>query len=66
MQNTKHPIRSGQSRAGEPPLFSFAVIADTHINERDDTSSSPCDTNRFANDFKILPQWNRLQNLCCI
>jgi 3',5'-cyclic AMP phosphodiesterase CpdA len=50
MQNTKHPIRSGQSRAGEPPLFSFAVIADTHINERDDTSSSPCDTNRFAND----------------
>lgn len=50
MLNTKYPIRSGQLRASTSPLFSFVVVSDTHINERDDVSSSPCETNRFAND----------------
>lgn len=31
-------------------LFSFVVVADTHVNERDDTSSSPYQTNHLAND----------------
>jgi 3',5'-cyclic AMP phosphodiesterase CpdA len=33
-----------------PRLFTFAVVADTHVNERDDFSSSPFVTNRQAND----------------
>jgi len=36
--------------SGETPLFTFVVVADTHVNERDDTSSSPYETNRAAND----------------
>lgn len=32
------------------PLFSFVVVADTHINETDDGSSSPFLTNRLANE----------------
>lgn len=32
------------------PRFSFVVVADTHVNESDDSSSSPFDTNRLAND----------------
>lgn len=32
------------------PLSSFVVVADTHVNERDDSSSSPFQTNRLAND----------------
>lgn len=31
-------------------LFSFVVVADTHVNERDDTSSSPYQTNHLANE----------------
>ncbi len=36
--------------SAETPLFTFVVVADTHVNERDDTSSSPYETNRAAND----------------
>lgn len=50
MLNTTHPIRPAQRPDGAKPLFSFAVVADTHVNERDDTSSSPYETNRAAND----------------
>ena len=32
------------------PLFSFVVVADTHINEQDGASASPYLTNRLAND----------------
>lgn len=32
------------------PLFTFAVIADTHINPEDGVSGSPWPTNRLAND----------------
>lgn len=35
--------------ADEKPLFSFVVVADTHVNEADDVSGSPCATNRLAN-----------------
>lgn len=31
-------------------MFSFVVVADTHVNERDDTSSSPYQTNHLANE----------------
>ena len=30
-------------------LFSFAVVADTHVNEAEDRSPSPCATNALAN-----------------
>lgn len=47
--------RSGSREAGEkeglgPPLFSFVVVADTHVNESDAASSSPYQTNRLANE----------------
>lgn len=32
------------------PLFSFVVVADTHINESDNVSSSPFETNHLANE----------------
>lgn len=49
--NTKHPIRvDARAKGADRPLFSFVVVADTHVNERDDTSSSPYETNRLAND----------------
>ncbi|MBR2816683.1 MAG: metallophosphoesterase [Reyranella sp.] len=49
--NTLHPIRpTVQPKTGKAPLFSFAVVADTHVNERDGSSSSPCETNALAND----------------
>lgn len=49
--NTKHPIRvQAREKGAKRPLFSFVVVADTHVNERDDTSSSPYETNRVAND----------------
>ncbi len=49
---TRHPIRPASQRAsaGQTPLLSFVVVADTHVNERDDASSSPFQTNRLAND----------------
>ena len=31
------------------PLFSFVVVADTHVNEDEHTSTSPYETNSFAN-----------------
>ena len=34
---------------GRSPLFSFAVVADTHVNEAEDTSTSPYATNHLAN-----------------
>lgn len=34
----------------ETPLFTFAVVADTHINPEDGVSGSPWPTNRLAND----------------
>ena len=48
---TAHPVRAGVRPDGaKRPLFSFVVVADTHVNERDDSSSSPYQTNRMAND----------------
>ena len=48
---TRHPIRWQASAQHEAaPLFTFVVVADTHVNESDDSSSSPCRTNRLAND----------------
>jgi 3',5'-cyclic AMP phosphodiesterase CpdA len=41
-------MKSDFSSAGAP-LFSFAVIADTHVNPDDGQSSSPWQTNRLAN-----------------
>ena len=37
-------------RPADAPLFTFVVVADTHVNESDDTSTSPCLTNRLANE----------------
>ena len=34
---------------GRSPRFSFAVVADTHVNEAEDTSTSPYETNHLAN-----------------
>lgn len=36
--------------AGKRPLFSFAVVADSHMNPEDDTSSSPWEVNQLANN----------------
>ena len=36
--------------AQEKPIFSFAVVADTHINEQDNISTSPFQTNHLANE----------------
>lgn len=38
------------SRITGVPLFSFVVVADTHVNEGEDVSSSPYATNRLANE----------------
>ncbi|MEO8279592.1 MAG: metallophosphoesterase [Ideonella sp.] len=44
-------IRStGAAGQNRQPLLTFVVVADTHINERDDVSTSPFETNRLAND----------------
>jgi 3',5'-cyclic AMP phosphodiesterase CpdA len=40
-------IRADGSKAS--PLFTFAVVGDTHVNPEDDQSSSPWQTNRLAN-----------------
>ena len=34
---------------GRSPLFSFVVVADTHVNEAENTSTSPYATNHLAN-----------------
>lgn len=34
----------------QEPLFSFVVVADTHVNESDNVSSSPFETNHLANE----------------
>jgi hypothetical protein len=44
MHQKKRP--SGSAK----PLFSFAVVADTHVNESDNISSSPFETNHLANE----------------
>ena len=41
--------RGGDSRSARTPLFSFAVVADTHVNEDEHTSTSPFETNHRAN-----------------
>lgn len=41
--------RPPSSRIDGQPLFSFVVVADTHVNEGEDVSSSPYATNRLAN-----------------
>lgn len=51
MLTANHPVRRLQDpTTGSTPLFSFVVVADTHVNEADGVSSSPCETNRLAND----------------
>ena len=35
--------------ADRSPLFSFVVVADTHVNEAEHTSTSPYETNHLAN-----------------
>ena len=35
--------------SGDEPLFSFVVVADTHVNEGEQISASPYATNRLAN-----------------
>ncbi len=35
--------------ANASPRFSFVVVADTHVNEAEDTSTSPYETNHLAN-----------------
>jgi 3',5'-cyclic AMP phosphodiesterase CpdA len=51
MLNTSMPIRAATHPAtGKVPLLSFVVVADTHVNERDDSTSSPFETNRAANE----------------
>ena len=42
--------RSASSSFSGQPLFSFVVVADTHVNERDGVSSSPYRTNQLANE----------------
>ena len=42
-------IRASCSGLTTSPLFTFAVVGDTHINPEDDKSSSPWQTNRLAN-----------------
>lgn len=44
MHKKNRPVNSAT------PLFSFVVVADTHINESDDVSSSPFETNHLANE----------------
>ncbi len=41
---------NGRPENQREPLLSFVVVADTHVNERDDVSTSPFETNRQAND----------------
>ena len=44
-------MRSKIRPSGSPtPLFSFVVVADTHVNESDNVSSSPFETNHLANE----------------
>lgn len=42
-------IRRSARPAGDAPLFSFVVVADTHVNESETASSSPFAANRLAN-----------------
>lgn len=35
--------------SGDEPIFSFVVVADTHVNEGEQISASPYTTNRLAN-----------------
>src|SRR5439155_18459158 len=51
------------SAAGGALLFSFAVVADTHVNPDDDRSSSPWRTNGLANARAraVVAQLNALE-----
>jgi 3',5'-cyclic AMP phosphodiesterase CpdA len=42
-------VADAQTLSGKP-LFSFVVVADTHVNEDDGVSSSPFHTNALANE----------------
>ena len=42
---TEHP----PGAADRSPIFSFVVVADTHVNEDEHTSTSPYETNHLAN-----------------
>ena len=55
------------TRAERPPLgrhlFSIAVVADTHMNETEDASTSPYECNRVANARTryVVERLNQLQ-----
>lgn len=48
---TTHPSHSllVRPKSGKKPRYSFAVIADTHVNEVDVGGTSPYETNAYAN-----------------
>jgi 3',5'-cyclic AMP phosphodiesterase CpdA len=52
-----------QVASQRPPLFSFAVIADTHLNPDDGQNTSPWRTNRLANGRTafVISELNRLK-----
>ena len=43
------PSRQPSDAVAQAPIFSFVVVADTHVNEGEHTSTSPYRTNRLAN-----------------
>ncbi|MGW4200251.1 metallophosphoesterase [Streptomyces sp. NPDC004726] len=53
---------NSRDRAPEDLLFTFAVIADSHVNPGDDHSSSPWASNRLANERsrRAVAELNRL------
>ncbi|MCH8883510.1 MAG: metallophosphoesterase [SAR324 cluster bacterium] len=59
-QRNDHPV-SGAALGRH--RFTFAVVADSHMNPRDDRTSSPWVTNRLANDRTrhVVHQLNRQQ-----
>lgn len=42
--------KKNRPAGSKEPLFSFVVVADTHVNESDNVSSSPFETNHLANE----------------
>ena len=46
--DTTPPLRGAREPAGKK-LFTFAVVADTHVNEHEERSASPFETNARAN-----------------
>ncbi len=43
------PAARGVREPSGKKLFTFAVVADTHVNEREERSASPFETNAYAN-----------------